>query len=85
MNGVVFGDGDGLHYRNIDGNVNTNNTGGLIVGLDDGASIRDVWRGDVWFGNAGGIIAGLDDAINVKDVRSSGPYGGNVYIENGDF
>lgn len=84
MNGVVYGDGDGFRVRNIDGNVNADNTGGVIVGLDDGASVKDVWRGDVWFGNAGGIIAGIDDGINVRDVKSGQGYGGSVNIYNGD-
>jgi hypothetical protein len=89
-NGVLLAlDGDGLHYRDIDGNVNADNTGGLMIGVDSGADIRDVWRGDVAFNNAGGIIAGFDDGIRVSEVDStytnSRYYGGGVFIDNGDF
>ncbi|MBN8993881.1 MAG: autotransporter domain-containing protein [Rhizobiales bacterium] len=80
---------DGLHYRNIDGSVNTDDRGGIIAGLDDGAYIRNVSRGNVWFGTDGGIIAGLDHAIDVRGVTGetigSTLYGGNAFVENGDF
>ncbi|KQU99254.1 autotransporter outer membrane beta-barrel domain-containing protein [Devosia sp. Root105] len=84
--GLMWGGDDGAYIRNADGNVNANNDGGTIFGIEDGLQVDDTWRGNVFVSNAGGRIQGFyGDGIKMEEVDSFDGYGGHVGIANGDF
>lgn len=84
--GLMWGGDDGAYIRDADGNVDVQNSGGTIFGIEDGLQVDDTWRGGVFVSNAGGRIQGFyGDGIKMDDVTSSGPYGGWVGIASGNF
>lgn len=86
QDGLMWGGDDGAYIRDADGNVDVNNEGGTIFGIEDGLQVDDTWRGNVFVGNADGRIQGFyGDGIKMEDINSWDEYGGRVGIANGDF